>query len=121
MGSDPSTSVVNNYLHLWDISNLFVAGGSAFPQNPANCPTETIDILACWAADAIKNNAVRNAAPWSERQRETEQLASVATILPRFSFASLRRTYVLQTQQSVGEQRESGHLPAQANDVARRP
>ena len=59
MGRDPSTSVVNKYLELWDVSNLFVVGGSAFPQNPANGPTETIGMLACWAADAIKENYVR--------------------------------------------------------------
>ena len=59
MGSDPSTSVVNKYLQSWDVSNLFVVGGSAFPQNPANGPTETIGMLACWAADAIKENYVR--------------------------------------------------------------
>ncbi len=60
MGSDPSTSVVNKYLQSWDVSNLFVVGGSAFPQNPANGPTETIGMLACWAADAIKEDYVRN-------------------------------------------------------------
>jgi gluconate 2-dehydrogenase alpha chain len=55
MGSDPSTSVVDKYLQSWDVSNLFVVGGSAFPQNPANGPTATIGMLACWAADAIKD------------------------------------------------------------------
>ena len=34
MGSDPSTSVVNKYLQSWDVSNLFVVGGSAFPAEP---------------------------------------------------------------------------------------
>jgi hypothetical protein len=47
-------------LQSWDVSNLFVVGGSAFPQNPANGPTETIGMLACWAADAIKENYARN-------------------------------------------------------------
>ena len=42
MGSDPSTSVVNKYLQSWVVPNLFVVGGSAFPQQPANGPTETI-------------------------------------------------------------------------------
>ena len=63
MGSDPSTSVVNKYLQSWDVSNLFVVGGSAFPQNPANGPTETIGMLACWAADAIKESYVRSPGP----------------------------------------------------------
>ena len=31
-----------------------VVGGSAFPQNGAQGPTETIGMLACWAADGIK-------------------------------------------------------------------
>jgi gluconate 2-dehydrogenase alpha chain len=63
MGSDPSNSVVNKYPRSWDVSNLLVVGGSAFPQNPANGPTETIGMLACWAADAIKENDVRNLGP----------------------------------------------------------
>lgn len=54
MGADPATSVVNKYLQSWDVSNLFVVGGSAFPQNSSNNPTATIGALACWAADAIK-------------------------------------------------------------------
>jgi gluconate 2-dehydrogenase alpha chain len=63
MGTDPSTSVVNKYLQSWDVSNLFVVGGSAFPQQPANGPTETIGMLACWAADAIKDSYVRKPGP----------------------------------------------------------
>jgi gluconate 2-dehydrogenase alpha chain len=56
----PLVSVVNKYLQWWDVSNLFVVGGSAFPQQPANGPTETIGMLACWAADAIKESDLRN-------------------------------------------------------------
>jgi gluconate 2-dehydrogenase alpha chain len=55
MGADPSTSVVNKYCQSWDVPNLFVVGGSNFPQNPAQGPTETIGMLACWAADGIKD------------------------------------------------------------------
>ncbi len=55
MGVDPSTSVVNKYLQSWDVHNVFVVGGSAFPQNAGNPPTETIGMLACWAADGIKD------------------------------------------------------------------
>ena len=55
MGTDPSKSVVNKYLQVWDVPNLFVVGGSAFPQNAAVGPTETIGMLACWAADGIKD------------------------------------------------------------------
>ncbi len=33
MGTDPNTGVLNRYLQSWDVSNLFVMGGAAFPQN----------------------------------------------------------------------------------------
>lgn len=59
MGSEPSTSVVNRYLQSWDVHNVFVVGGSAFPQNPSTSPTATIGMLACWAADAIKDTYLR--------------------------------------------------------------
>ena len=59
MGADPSTSVVNKYLQSWDVNNVFVVGGSAFPQNSANPPTATIGALACWAADAIRENYLK--------------------------------------------------------------
>ena len=54
-GADPATSVVNKYLQSWDVPNLFVVGGSAFPQNGAVGPTATIGMLACWAADGLKD------------------------------------------------------------------
>jgi gluconate 2-dehydrogenase alpha chain len=63
MGTDPSTSVVNKYLQSWDVSNLFVVGGSAFPQNAAQGPTATIGMLACWAADGIKESYIRKPGP----------------------------------------------------------
>ena len=59
MGSDPSTSVLNKYLQSWDVPNVFVIGASAFPQNSANAPTETVGALACWVADAIKEQYVK--------------------------------------------------------------
>ena len=55
MGTGPATSVVNKYLQSWDAHNVFVIGGSAFPQNAGNPPTETIGMLACWAADGTKD------------------------------------------------------------------
>ena len=60
MGTDPATSVVNKYLQCWNTPNVFVVGGSAFPQNSANPPTATIGALACWAADAIKESYLKN-------------------------------------------------------------
>jgi len=63
MGADPATSVVNKYMQTWDVSNLFVVGGSAFPQNSANSPTGTIGTLACWAADSIKDYYLKRPGP----------------------------------------------------------
>ena len=63
MGTDPATSVVNRYLQSWDVPNLFVVGGSAFPQNGAQGPTGTIGMLACWAADGIKEIYLPNPGP----------------------------------------------------------
>jgi gluconate 2-dehydrogenase alpha chain len=51
------------YLQSWDVSNLFVIGGSAFPQNSANPPTETLGALACWAADSIRELYLRQPRP----------------------------------------------------------
>ena len=63
MGADPATSVVNKYLQSWDVSNVFVVGGSAFPQNSACSPTGTIGTLACWAADSIKDRYLKQPGP----------------------------------------------------------
>jgi gluconate 2-dehydrogenase alpha chain len=54
MGSDPKTSVLNRYLQSWDVSNVFVMGASAFPQNAGYNPTGTVGALTYWALDAIK-------------------------------------------------------------------
>ncbi|ABE64857.1 putative gluconate dehydrogenase (plasmid) [Nitrobacter hamburgensis X14] len=40
MGANPQESVVNRYLQHWDVSNLFVMGSSAFPQNPGTTRPE---------------------------------------------------------------------------------
>jgi gluconate 2-dehydrogenase alpha chain len=53
MGASPDSSVVNPWLQHWQIPNLFVAGGSAFPQNGSGNPTLTILALTLRAADAI--------------------------------------------------------------------
>ena len=66
MGADPATSVVNKYLQSWDVSNVFVIGGSAFPQNGANPPTGTIGALACWAADSIRELYLKRPQPLVE-------------------------------------------------------
>jgi gluconate 2-dehydrogenase alpha chain len=60
MGTDPKTSVLNRYLQSWDVSNLFVLGASAYPQNAGYNPTLTVGALAYWAAAAIRDKYLRN-------------------------------------------------------------
>lgn len=53
MGSDPATSVVNNYLQHWDAENLFVVGAGNFPHNSGYNPTGTVGALAYRCAEGV--------------------------------------------------------------------
>jgi gluconate 2-dehydrogenase alpha chain len=53
VGADPSTSVVNNYLQMWDAPNVFVVGACNFPQNAGLNPTGTVGALAYRASEGI--------------------------------------------------------------------
>jgi gluconate 2-dehydrogenase alpha chain len=63
MGEDPKTSALNRYLQSWDVSNLFVMGATAFPQNAGYNPTDTVAALAFWSAEAIVNQYLRSPGP----------------------------------------------------------
>lgn len=63
MGTDPALSVVNPWLQSWDIPNLFVVGGSAFPHNPAYNPTGTIAALALRTGVAIRSRYLTRPGP----------------------------------------------------------
>jgi gluconate 2-dehydrogenase alpha chain len=63
MGENPRQSVVNKYLQSWDVPNLFVLGASAFPQNMAYNPTGIVGALAYWAANAIRQQYLKNPGP----------------------------------------------------------
>ena len=63
MGADPSSSVVNRYLQSWDVSNVFVMGASAFPQNMGYNPTGVVAALAYWSAKAIREQYLKHAGP----------------------------------------------------------
>ncbi len=63
MGTEPPSSAVNRYLQSWDVSNLFVMGASAFPQNAGYNPTGTVAALAYWAADAIRTKYLKAPGP----------------------------------------------------------
>jgi gluconate 2-dehydrogenase alpha chain len=60
IGADPSTSVVNNYLQMWDYDNVFIVGASNFPQNAGKNPTGTVGALAYRAADGLINHYLKN-------------------------------------------------------------
>jgi gluconate 2-dehydrogenase alpha chain len=63
MGTDPHTSALNRYLQSWDVSNLFVMGATAFPQNAGYNPTGTVAALAYWSADAIVEKYLKHPGP----------------------------------------------------------
>ncbi len=51
MGSDPRTSVTNQWCQAWDVRNLFITDGGPFCSNADKNPTLTIMALAWRAAD----------------------------------------------------------------------
>jgi choline dehydrogenase-like flavoprotein len=53
MGSDPRTSVTNQWCQTWDVPNLFITDGAVFASNADKNPTLTIMALAWRAADHI--------------------------------------------------------------------
>lgn len=56
MGSDPESSVVNEWGRCHDVRNLFIVDGSIFVTSAAVNPTSTIQTLALYIADSIKQN-----------------------------------------------------------------
>lgn len=63
MGDNPKTSALNKYLQSWDVHNVFVPGGNAFPQNFQANPTDTIGAITLMAAQAIKDQYLKNPGP----------------------------------------------------------
>ena len=63
MGSDPATSVVNKYMQVWDVPNVFVPGASAFPHNSAYNPTATIGALTLFSIEKIKSDYLKSPGP----------------------------------------------------------
>lgn len=62
-GDNPKNSVVNKYLQCWDVSNVFVYGASAFPQNLAYNPTGVVGALTYFSAKAIREQYLPNPGP----------------------------------------------------------
>jgi choline dehydrogenase-like flavoprotein len=53
MGSDPKTSVTNQWCQTWDVKNLFLTDGAPFCSNADKNPTLTIMALAWRASDYL--------------------------------------------------------------------
>jgi choline dehydrogenase-like flavoprotein len=53
MGGDRRTSVLNRFNQCWDVPNLFVTDGAAFPSSGFQNPTLTMLALTARACDAI--------------------------------------------------------------------
>ena len=56
MGTNPETSVVNEWGRAHDVKNLFIIDGSIFVTAAAVNPTNTIQALALYIADTMKQN-----------------------------------------------------------------
>jgi gluconate 2-dehydrogenase alpha chain len=63
MGDSPAHSVVSPYLQHWQLPNLFILGGSAFPQNASANPTPTILALVYRTADAVVDRYLKHPGP----------------------------------------------------------
>lgn len=63
MGDSPADSVVSPYLQHWQLPNLFILGGSTFPQNASANPTPTILAFVYRTADAIIDRYLKHPGP----------------------------------------------------------
>jgi gluconate 2-dehydrogenase alpha chain len=63
MGSNPKESVINKYLQVWDVPNVFSMGSGAFPQNAGYNPTATVAALAYHSAREILTRYLKQPGP----------------------------------------------------------
>ena len=63
MGTTPENSAVNSYLQHWHAPNLFVLGGSSFPQNFSAHPTMTILAQTYRTAEEIVDRYLKRPGP----------------------------------------------------------
>lgn len=63
LSNNPERSVVNTYMQHWNIPNLFVIGGSAFPQQASANPTLTILALTYRTSDQIVDRYLHKPGP----------------------------------------------------------
>jgi len=63
MGANPRDSVVNKYLQLWHVPNLFSLGAGAFPYSAGYNPTGTLAALAYHSAHSIVTQYLHSPGP----------------------------------------------------------
>jgi len=63
MGASPEHAVVSPYWQHWQIPNLFILGGSTFPQNASANPTSTVLAFVYRTADAIIDRYLKHPGP----------------------------------------------------------
>lgn len=63
MGDSAAHSVVSPYLQHWQIPNLFILGGSTFPQNASANPTPTVLAFVYRTADAVIERYLKHPGP----------------------------------------------------------
>jgi gluconate 2-dehydrogenase alpha chain len=61
MGASPDQSVVNPWSQHWKVPNLWITGGSTFPQSASGNPTLTILAMTYRAADAMIDRYFKHA------------------------------------------------------------
>ena len=59
MSASPESGVVNPWLQHWDMQNLWITGGSSFPQNGSGNPTLTMLAATYRAADAFVDRYIK--------------------------------------------------------------
>src|SRR5437016_5193524 len=62
MGKSPETSVVNPWGQSWELPNLFILGGSTFPQNGAANPTTSVIAFTYRTADTLISRYLKSPA-----------------------------------------------------------
>jgi gluconate 2-dehydrogenase alpha chain len=60
VGASPETSVLNTSMQHWQMPNLWMTGGSTFPQSGSGNPTLTIIAMTYRAADALIDRYLKN-------------------------------------------------------------
>ena len=63
MGDTPKDSAINRYMQSWDVHNVFVPGGNAFPQNFQANPTDMIGALCYYSVQAITEKYIKSPGP----------------------------------------------------------